>query len=127
MEINMVNDNFVHNSNGKRIYIKQNINYKEKTAKQMKVYGCKSDIIYGGGLILVAANSKEEAYLTAAYDDKTSCLFDWSDDDDIWCNPDGNINYCTSDTYPLEKWHEVEYLSTDLSEPQIIVEDHYTE
>ena len=30
-------------------------------------------------------------------------------------------------TYPLGKWHEVEHLSTDLSEPQVIIEDHYSE
>ena len=40
---------------------------------------------------------------------------------------DGNINHYTSDTYPLEEWHEAEHLSTDLSKPQIIVEDHYSE
>lgn len=92
----------------------------------MKVFCCENQHLYGGGLILVAANSKEEAYLTAAYDDKTSYLFDWFDDDYI-CEPDGNINHCTSYTYPLEKWYEVEHLSTDLSEPQIIVEDHYSD
>jgi hypothetical protein len=52
----------------------------------MKVFGCKNDYDWGGGLILVAANSKEEAYLTAAYDDKTSYLFDWADDDYIGVN-----------------------------------------
>lgn len=93
----------------------------------MKVFCCKNQYSYGGGLILVAAHTKEEAYLIAANDDKTSYLFDWVDDDYIWCVPDGNINHCISDTYPLEEWHEVEHLSTDLLEPQIIVEDHYSE
>ena len=93
----------------------------------MKVFGCKNQWSYGGGLILVAASTKEEAYLIAACDDKTSYLFDWADDDCIWCEPDGNINHCTSDTYPLEKWYEVEHLFTDLFKPQIIVEDHYSE
>lgn len=93
----------------------------------MKVFCCKNQLSYGGGLILVAANTKEEAYLTAAYDDKTSYLFDWFDDNDVYSyKPDGNINHCTSDTYPLGKWHEVEHLSTDLSEPKIIVEEHYS-
>ena len=82
---------------------------------------------YGGGLVLVAANTVEEAYLTAAMDDKTGYLFHWADDDYMWCEPDGIINHCTSDTYPLGKWYEVEHLSTDLFEPQIIVEDHYSE
>ena len=30
----------------------------------MKVFGCKNQYSYGGGLILVAANTKEEAYLS---------------------------------------------------------------
>jgi hypothetical protein len=93
----------------------------------MKIFCCKNQHSYGGGLILVAANTKEEAYLTAAYNDKMSYLFDWADDDYMWCEPDGNINHCKSDIYPLGKWYEVEHLSTDLLEPQIIVEDHYTE
>ena len=92
----------------------------------MKVFCCKNQWDWGGGLILVAANTKEEAYLTAANNEKTDYLFDWHDDNG-WCGPDGNINHCTSDTYPLGKWHEVEHLSTDLSEPLIIVEDHYSE
>ena len=93
----------------------------------MKVFCCKNQWPHGGGLILVAANSKEEAYFVAAYDDKTSHLFDWADDDYLWCEPDGNINHCTSYIYPLGKWFEVEHLSADLSEPQIIVEDQYSE
>ena len=88
----------------------------------MKVFCCKNQRSYGGGLILVAAKTKEEAYFTAANDDKTSYLFYWD-----WCNPVGDISRLTSDTYPFEKWHEVEHLSADLSEPQIIVEDHYSE
>ena len=86
----------------------------------MKVFCCKNQWSYGGGLILVAANTKKEAYLTAAYDDKTSYLFDWTDDNYTWCKPDGNI-------YPLGKRFEVEHLSTDLSKSQIIIEDHYSE
>lgn len=93
----------------------------------MKVFCCKNQQSYGGGLILVAANTKEEAYLTAAMDDKTSYLFDWVDDDYMWSEPDGDINHCSSDTYPLNKWFEVEHLRTDLPEPQIIIEDHYSE
>ena len=92
----------------------------------MKVFCCKNQRSFGGGLILVAANTKEEAYITAAYNDETSYLFDWFDNNGAY-KPDGNIDHCISDTYPLEKWHEVEHLSTDLSEPQIIIEDHYTE
>ena len=93
----------------------------------MKVFCCKNQWSYGGGLILVAANTKEEAYLIAANDDETSYLFYWADDDYIWCKPDGNINHCASDTYPLGKWFEVEHLSTNLTESKVIIEDHYSE
>lgn len=92
----------------------------------MKVFGCKNQNSYGGGLILVAAETKEKAYFTAANDNNLSYLFDWHDDTG-WCEPDGNINHCTSYTYPINKWREIEHLSTDLTEPKIIIEDHYTE
>ena len=93
----------------------------------MKVFGCKNQYSYGGGLVLVAANTKEEAYLTAAMDEKISYMFNWADDDYMWCEPDGNINHCTSDEYPFGKWFEVEHLSTDLTEPKVIIEGHYSE
>lgn len=93
----------------------------------MKIFGCKNQNNYGGGLVLVAANTKEEAYLTAAIDDNLSYLFEWADDDYMWCEPDGNINHCTSNTYPLGKWEEIGHLSTDLIEPKVIIEDHYSE
>lgn len=93
----------------------------------MKVFACRNQQQYGGGLVLVSANTKEEAYLTAAMDDKLSYLFDWVDDDDTWCKPDGNINHCTSYSYPLYEWFEMKYLSTDFAEPKVIIEDHYTE
>ena len=80
----------------------------------MKIFGCKNQMSYGGGLVLVVANTKEEAYLTA-------------DDDYMWCEPDGNINHCISNTYPLGKWKEIEHLSTDLTEPKVIIEDHHSE
>lgn len=92
----------------------------------MKVFCCRNQESYGGGLILVAANTKEEAYLTAANNDETSYLFYWFDDN-ILSKPNSNINHCSSDRYPLEEWYEVEHISTDLTEPQIIIEDSYTE
>ena len=93
----------------------------------MKVFGCKCDMSYGGGLILVAANNVKEAFLTAAMDEKVSYMFDWADDDYMWIEPDGDINHCISNAYPLGKWFEAEHLSTDLTEPQVIIEDCYYE
>ena len=93
----------------------------------MKVFGCKCDLAYGGGLILVAANNVEEAFLTASMDEKVSYMFDWADDNYMWCEPDGNIDHCRSDTYPFGKWFKVEHLSTDLTQPKVIIEDSYYE
>ena len=79
----------------------------------MKVYGCKNNVEYGGGLILVAANTKEEAYLTVAMDNNLDYLFDWVDDGGFYCEPDGNINHCTSYTYPLEEWYTHQSIVSD--------------
>lgn len=92
----------------------------------MKVFACRRNEGYSGGLIIVAAESKEDAFLTASRDDKVSYLFDWHDENG-WREPDGDINHVTCDTYPFSKWFEVEHLSTDLKTPQVIIEDGYTE
>lgn len=92
----------------------------------MKVFYCKCAYDYGGGMILVAAHSKEEAFLLAATDKKKGYLFDWHNDEG-WIEPDGNINHVSSDEYPFDKWKEAQHLSTDLTEPQVILEDHYCE
>lgn len=93
----------------------------------MKVFACRNQESYGGGLILVAANIIEEAFLTAATDKNYGYLFDWEDDKGVWCEPDGNIDHCRSYTYPFESWFEVEHLSTDLTKPKVIIESHYSE
>ena len=82
----------------------------------MKVFCCKNQCSYGGGLILVAANTKEEAFSVASVDEDTNWLFYKMESGEL-----------VSDTYPKNEWFEVEHLSTDLSEPQVIVEDHYSE
>lgn len=86
----------------------------------MKVFGCKVQVSYGGGVILVAANTVEEAFLTAA--SKSSYLFEWRDD-----RIDGDINHVVSDAYPFSAWHEVKHLQTDLTKPQVILEESYYE
>ena len=88
----------------------------------MKVFACKSQETYGGGLILVAANTKEEAFNTAADAAKDDCWLPFYE-----CrHRDGS---CTieSDEYPFDEWFEVKHLSTDLTEPKVIIEDHYSE
>lgn len=93
----------------------------------MKVFCCKNQEFYGGGLMLVAANTVEEAFLTAVMDENFECIFNWRDDNGNWCNPDGNIDHCKSDTYPFKSWFEVEHLSTNLTKSKVIIESHYSE
>lgn len=87
----------------------------------MKVFACINQNSYGGGLILVAARTKEEAFSIASMDEDTGWFFYERYDKNL--NPIG----ITSDTYPLDKWFEMEHLSTDLVEPKVIIEDHYSE
>lgn len=82
----------------------------------MKVFCCKNQCTYGGGLILVAANTKEEAFSIASVDEDTNWLFYKMESGEL-----------VSDTYPINEWYEVEHLSTNLLKPQVIIEDHYTE
>lgn len=99
----------------------------EDGGQNMKVFGCRNQMNYGGGLILVAANTVEEAYLTAAMDGNTGGEFYWHTDDYMWCEPDGKTEHCSCAIYPLDKWFEADHLSTDLTEPGVIIEDSYYE
>ena len=82
----------------------------------MKVFMCKRnhDIKYNGGLIVVAANTKEEAFSIVASIDKYSCFTEV-------------IPFYGTALYALENFFEVPYLSADVDEPCIIEEDGYTE
>ena len=82
----------------------------------MKVFCCKNQCSYGGGLILVAANTKEEAFSIASVDENTNWLF--------YKMKSGEL---VSDRYPKNEWFEVEHLSTNLITPQVIIEDSYSE
>ena len=82
----------------------------------MKIFCCKNQCSYGGGLILVAANTKEEAFSIASVDENTNWLF--------YKMKSGEL---VSDRYPKNEWFEVEHLSTNLITPQVIIEDSYSE
>lgn len=82
----------------------------------MKVFGCRCGISYGGGLILVAANTREEAFSVASVDEDTKWFF--------YKMKSGEL---VSNRYPQNKWFEAEHLSTDLTKPQVIIEDSYYE
>lgn len=84
----------------------------------MKVFACKNQNSYGGGMILVAANTKEEAFYTASIN---------KDVNHVFYEREYDSGVIVSDTYPLDEWFEVKHLSSDLAKPQVIIEDHYTE
>ncbi len=85
-------------------------------AEKLKVYGCHTDDGYRGGLIIVAAPNKRQAFLTAVSSKQTRWLFGKYWDSDDW----------ESEIFPFEKWKELNHLQTDLTEPQIISEYHYS-
>lgn len=82
----------------------------------MKVFMCKRnhDINYNGGLIVVAANTKEEAFSVVASSDEYSYFTDV-------------IPFYGTALYALEDFFEVPYLSANVDKPCIIEEDGYTE
>ena len=91
----------------------------------MKVFGCPRMESYSGGIILVAANSIEEAYQVAIKE--LDYYFDWKDANGKRVKrftPDAKI---TSDAYPFEEWREYKHLSCDYIEPQVILEESYIE
>lgn len=81
----------------------------------MKVFGCTMQGRYRGGLILVAANSIEEAFKVASQ----SQFSYWFEDTE-----DG---VTTSSFYPFEYWMEFSELSCTYTEPQVIIEASHAE
>ena len=91
----------------------------------MKVYGAKRYQGYSGGVMLVAANSLEEALLTAASDPDSEWIFHWYDED--YNDHQGDLKYLASDVYPMENWFEVNGLSWNGDKPTVIIENGYSE
>lgn len=93
----------------------------------MKVYGATREGIYAGGVILVAADSVEEAFATAALSKHTSWMFYWVDKDGFMTTPKGDGAKLSCPAYPFEKWKEIQHLSWEGDCPQVILEDSYAE
>ena len=91
----------------------------------MRVFGAKRIGGYSGGVILVAANTIEEAILTASKDAKYEWMFEWYDDD--YNFHEGDLRYMTSEYYPIENWSEIKDLTWNGNEPTVIIEDGYSE
>ena len=79
----------------------------------MKVFACKRNRGFSGGLAVVAANSAEEAFEVF----HTNENYDWMID-----RIDGDSYY-----YKKEDWFELPMITADVEQPQMIVEDGYTE
>lgn len=91
----------------------------------MKVFMCKRQGGYCGGLAVVAANSAEEAFKTF-FEDEDYCwmvdkydvnTYEYTDDFTKW----------RSDYYPIENWFECKVLAANVDKPCVIIEDGYTE
>ena len=93
----------------------------------MKVFGCKRQSSYSGGIVLVAANNVEEAFRTAAFNDKIDYLFDSIDSEGYYIDKNDPNAIIESETYPIEKWEEYTHLTCDFTEPQVILEAGYSE
>ena len=93
----------------------------------MKVFACKRQGSYNGGLILVAATTKEEAFNVFAHDKRFEWMIQSWGADGSWADIDDEGATISSDDYPLEEWFEIECLSAQVSEPQVIEEAGYGE
>ena len=82
----------------------------------MKVFVCKRNRNYGGGLIVVAANTLEEAYETYYNNNAYKYMHDRD-----W---EGNL---ITDFYPKPQWFEEVELSANCNEPKILLEDGFSE
>ena len=81
----------------------------------MKVFGCYREGDYSGGVILVAADTVEEAYNVYMKDENYDWMHAEIDDESMY-------NY-----YHLDKWHEFDKLTANCDEPQVICEAGYSE
>lgn len=93
----------------------------------MKVFACKRQGSFSGGLILVAAPTKEEAFNVFVHDKRFEWMVQSWGADGSWADVDDKDAIIRSDLYPLWKWFEIESLTAQVSEPQVIVEDGHSE
>ena len=82
----------------------------------MKVFGCTREGGYSGGIILVAANSIEEAL--EAYRNDSDYDFDWNEYEE------GKIDYYY---YQPERWKEYPQLTYNGDKPCVILEEGCSE
>ena len=91
----------------------------------MKVFMCKRAVGYSGGLAVVAANSREEAFKTFFEDKDNYWMVDKYDVD-----TDKLTDDCTkwrAYYYQMELWFECNVLTANVDKPCVIMEDGYAE
>lgn len=85
----------------------------------MKVYVNYRDGSYSGGMMLVAANSAEEAHKTFHADKRFGYMWDvWS-----WEDPP----YVLDEYYKPDNWELIPMLEAHVDKPQVLAEAGYTE
>lgn len=91
----------------------------------MKVFMCRRQCSYCGGLAVVAANSAEEAFKTFFENEDYDWMVEKYDDDTGKFTND--FTKWHSDYYPIEEWFECKVLTANVDKPCVIMEDGYTE
>lgn len=90
----------------------------------MKVFMCERSGSYSGGLAIVAANSKEEAFRVFLEDPDYEYFSDNTDENGHYTT---DINKCDSNIYPKANWFECPLLTANVDKPQVIEEHGYSE
>lgn len=96
-------------------------------ALDMKVWMCRrtdGNYGYSGGIAVVAANSKEEAFKTFFEDEDYQYMVDKFDFQGQLCD---DYKTWKSSYYPIDGWYECKILSANVDKPCVIMEDGYTE
>lgn len=91
----------------------------------MRVFGCKRTGGYSGGLIIVAANSLNEAFETFAKDERYEWMIDWFDFKTNQVTED--VKKVDSEYYPRDNWFNIPELVANVDSPRVLSEDGYTE
>lgn len=100
-------------------------NQQKDTNIDMKVFMCQRQGDYSGGLAVVAANSKEEAFKIFAEDKDYGWTVDRCDYDSYEFTDD--FTRWRSYYYPIDKWFECKALTANVDKPCVIMEDGHTE
>ena len=98
-----------------------------KKRKDMRVFACSRQGGWEGGIILVAADSKNEAFAVAARDKDTFVHFQFFDKKGRYVESADQAATIKSKTYPIECWYQIKELSADVDKPKVILDEGYTE